>query len=185
MGKEKHQPLVNPVAAVRIDASREKVASRRGALHADDMVERGIGSRCRRRQASGVDDGRAPLLDDLDELLAQPSVVAYDVVRWTPFNARILGIRVLRGAVVAPDGHIGHRRDLDSGLLGKLGLGAVLIQPGHRVEAVAGDTGPMAVAHSNQAISISWIAHHQDPHIRGGSGKSLTLADEYRAIFPN
>ena len=59
-----------------------------------------------------------------------------------------------------------------------------LIQPGHRIEAVAGDACLLAVAHGNQAISIGRIAHHQDPHIRGGSGQSLTLADEYRGRFP-
>ena len=71
---------------------RKKSPAGRGTLHADDVVERGIGRRRGRRQAASVDDGRAPLLDDLDEFLAQPSVMTYDVGRWTPRNARVLGI---------------------------------------------------------------------------------------------
>ena len=147
------------------------------------MVESGIGRRSRRRQAAGIDHRRTALLYDLDKFLAQPGHMADDIGHRAATDSGVFGIRILGGAVIAPNRHIGHLRNLDPGLLRQLGLGAVLIETGHRVKAVARHPGGVGVAQGNKAIGIGRIADDQHSHVFGGLDHGLALTDENRTVF--
>ena len=65
--------------------------------------------------------------------------------------------------------------------MGELGFGAVLVQPGHGVPAIARHL--RRIAHGDETIGVAGIADDQDAHVAGGAFlKRLTLADENLAV---
>jgi hypothetical protein len=71
-----------------------------------------------------------------------------------------------------------HVLDAHPELLGEHRDGAVLVEPGHRGEALARHVG--GVVHRDQGVGVRRVADDQDPHVVGGTrayGLSLGLED--------
>ena len=148
---------------------------------ADHGVDGGVRSGGGGRGTAGGDDRRAALLDGFDEVALQPVVVGDD------FGDRLAGdlgvgeIGILGGRVVAPDAEVGDLGVVRAGLLGELAFRAVLVEPGHREEAVLRHA--VGVGGADQGVGVAGIADHQGADIGGGvAGDRLALAGEDLAV---
>src|SRR5439155_7608778 len=70
---------------------------------------------------------------------ALPICLIDEVARGLAVDLGVEEVGVLGGGVVAPDRHVGDRRDLHAGLRRDLRLGPVVVETGHRGEAFARD----------------------------------------------
>jgi len=109
--------------------------------------------------APRVDDRLAALLIYRQEVVLQPLPIGDDLQQRPAVDPRLLKVRELRVAVVAPHGHIGHRADGDTGPGRDLGLGPVLVQAGHRQPAVGGDARRIAVG--DHGVGVAGVGHDQ------------------------
>src|SRR5690606_33411746 len=89
------------VRAIRRDAHGDPlaVAAQHPVAH---VVDGGVGGRSSRRQAAGLDDGRAALAHRGDELVAVPGVVVDQVFEALAVDGGEAVVGVHRGRVVAP-----------------------------------------------------------------------------------
>ncbi len=78
----------------------------------------------------------------------------------------MVGIRVLRGAVVAPDAHLLDRRNRHFGLAGELAHSAVVVEARHGRKPCRGHVG--RAAHGNHCVGVGRVADHQHAHVRRG-----------------
>ena len=120
-----------------------------------------------------------------------PSVVGNDLGSRGSPDPGIVVVRVLGGGMVAPDGDVGHLRDLDAGLGGKLGGGPVFVQASHGEPALAGNVG--GIVHGDQAIGVAGVPDHQHADVGSGvllycpalSGKDLAVdAEQVSPLHP-
>ena len=116
--------------------------------------------------APGLDDGGSPLLDGGDEGIFQPSLVADDGIGIPAFDFSVMKLGVLGGGMVAPDGHVGYRGNLDSCFLGELCFGPVLVQTGHGEPPICRHVP--GVVHGDEAIGVAGVSDYEDAHVGGG-----------------
>ena len=86
-----------------------------------------LGSRHGTAQLPGRDHRRPSLLDGRHELRLQPGLVQ---LHGLTIAGGLACVRELGGGVVPPDGHLLDGRDGLTQLVGQLGCGSVLVQPG-------------------------------------------------------
>jgi len=90
----------------------------------------------------------------------KPLVVGDDVAGGLAADTGVGEIRELGGRVVAPDGQVGDRRDLDASLVRQLALGPVLVEARHGEPAVGRHLG--RVGPGDEAVRVAGVAHHED-----------------------
>lgn len=96
-------------------------------------------------------------------------------------DPRVVQIGVRRGGMVAPDGHVRDRGDIDARLLGELRSAAIFVEVGHGKPTVVRDGS--RVVHRDQAIGVTWVADDEHAHVEGGVlFDCLSLADENLAV---
>src|SRR5205823_4437383 len=150
------EALRHPVLAVAHYRQRMPVPPGCRRADADHGVDDGVRRRGGRGSAPSLDHGRAPLLDRLHELALEPAVVLDDVLDRQPGDARVVGVRVLSGRVVAPYRHVRDGRNRDLGLVRELGTGSILVEPGHGEPALGSDLG--RVHARDVAVRVAGIA---------------------------
>ncbi len=105
-GEGEHETFVDAVAAVAAHRDARPVARWGGAGEAADSVTGGIGGGGGRGKTACLDDGGATLLHGADELTLEPSVIADHFRRGFATDLGVVEIRILSGAVIAPDGEV-------------------------------------------------------------------------------
>ena len=116
-------------------------------------------------QATSGDDGGSALLHGFDEVTLQPFVITDDVRGGLAIDLGIEEIRILCGAVIAPDGQVADAAGEHASLGGELALGAIFIQAGHGEPAVGGNA--LRAVHGDQAVRVAGIPHHKHAHVTG------------------
>jgi len=118
-----------------------------GVTSERDVVDEGVGGRGGGGEPAGGDDGGAALADGFAERALQPGAVGDDRGGGRAVDRGVREGREHRRAVVAVDKDVFDGGEIDAGLLGELGLGAVLIEADHRGEAFgAGGAWPATAA---------------------------------------
>jgi len=131
------------------------------------VVDGRVGRRRRRGGAAHLDDLGAALGDPRDELVAQPGVVHLlggDLAA----DLGVVEVGVLGGGVVAPDRHPLHLGERHAELGGELGDGAVVVEPGHGREPLAGHVGRGGLG--DERVGVGRVADHQHAHVVGRPG---------------
>lgn len=75
-------------------------------------------------------------------------------------------VRVLRGGVVAPDGHLAHRGGQNAKLRGHLADGAVVVQARKRADVLG--RYPRRKVAQDECVGVGRVAHDQDLDVRAG-----------------
>src|SRR5699024_5210912 len=105
------------------------------------VVDGGVRSRGGRGGTTGVDDRRTSLGHGGDEVLGDPVLVTDGLGGGPAGHGGVEDVRVLGGRVVAPDGQVRDVGDSGAGLGRQLAHRPVVVQAGHRGEAVLGHVG--------------------------------------------
>src|SRR5690606_35586531 len=124
-----------------------------------DVVDGCARGRGGRGGAAHLDDLGAALGDAGDEFVFQPLLVVDGLGGVFSLDLGVEDVRVLGGGVVAPDGHLLDVRDGDLELLGELGDGAVVVEAGHRGEALGGDVGRVGLG--DEGVGVGGVADHE------------------------
>ena len=120
------------------------------------MVDRGVSSRGGRGELSEFNDFSTTLLDAGCELILHPAIV--DEARGiSSVDLGVPDIRVHRGRVVSPDGHLLDVGDLAASLQSQLSQGAVVVKTGHCREVLGGEVGGVVLA--NESVGVCGVAN--------------------------
>ena len=161
------EALGHAVAAVAGDGHADPVALGGAERPAADVVDRGVGGRCRRRRTTRLDDGRAALGDGGQVGVGVPGVVVDHLVGVLAVHLGVVEVGELGDRVVAPDGHVADVVDRGAGALRELRDGAVVVEAGHRREATGIEVG--RVVHGDERVGVGRVADHQDLHVLLGA----------------
>src|SRR6185436_9483555 len=107
--------------------------------------------------------GGAALGDGGDEVVLQPVAVVHDLGGRLAVDLRVEDVGIHGRGVIAPDVHVAHVAGVRAGLASEMGLGAVLVQTGHRGEALARDVG--RVVHGDERVGVGGVPDDEDAHV--------------------
>ncbi len=129
------------------------------------MIDGGVGRRCRRGRAPGIDDRRATLGHGWDELIGHPRLVHRVSCRPGP-DGGVAEVGVLGAGVVAPDRDLGDVGDRRGGLRRQLGHGPIVVEPGHGGETAGVHAGSGRLG--DQRVGVGGVAHDEHLDVRLG-----------------
>src|SRR5690606_17167896 len=140
--------------------------NRAGGHEIVHVVDERVGGGGGGREAAGGDDGGAAFADGFAERTLQPGGVGDDLGGRPAVDRGVGERREHRGAVVAVDEDVLHGGEIDAGLLGELGLGAVLVEAHHGGEAVGREA--LRLGGGDHAVGVGGIADDGDAGVVGG-----------------
>lgn len=146
-----------------------------------DVIDGGVGSRCRRRGAARLDDRGTAGGHRRDEVVGQPVGVRCELRARPPVDDCVEDVGVHGRGVVAPHGHPGHVGDVHTCVGGEGGDCPVVVEPGQRGEPLSRNVGRVGRGH--QRIGVRRIADHDDAHVVGRAGvQGLARFGEDRGV---
>ncbi len=143
--KTADQPVGHSVGPVGRDRHRHPIAGRRAGHPVIHVVDRRVCGRGRARRAADLDDLSASLLHARDELVLEPLLVIDHLGGVAAVHLRVEDVRILGGRVVAPDRHVRDLAHRCPGLRRQLADRSVVVQAGHRGEALRWDVRRVAL----------------------------------------